>query len=206
MSACPACGEPLYGWLLLQGAENEGPDDSVLLERCERCRLGVAADLAAANPASALLGFARHLADGRLELRVANRASVQASLGGNHWAALEPQRRLYPTPESLPRLAAAAGLETDELHFPLRGRGQGWMWQTILNAFTFHENFARTVRAGTLRPGNSRGRLRFGIDAIVTLVAALPVALVSAPLELTAALLGRGGELVAVARRVDAQP
>jgi hypothetical protein len=38
------------------------------------------------------------------------------------------------------------------------------------------------------------------------LVAALPVALVSAPLELTAALLGRGGELVAVARRVDAQP
>ena len=77
------------------------------------------------------------------------------------------------------------------------------MWQTILNAFTFHENFARDVRAGTLRPGSGRGRLRFGIDAVVTALAALPVALVSAPLELFAALLGRGGELVAVARRTE---
>ena len=77
------------------------------------------------------------------------------------------------------------------------------MWQTILNAFTFHENFARQVRAGTLRPGGARGRLKFGIDAVVTVLAAVPVALVSAPLELVAALLGRGGELVAVARRSE---
>jgi hypothetical protein len=34
-------------------------------------------------------------------------------------------------------------------------------------------------------------------------IAALPVALVSAPLELFAALLGRGGELVAVAKRPE---
>jgi hypothetical protein len=206
MSACPACGEPLYGWLLLGPGENGGPDDSILLERCERCRLGVAASLAPANSAPALLGGARQAPDGRLELRLANRASVQASLGGSHWAALEPQRRLYPTPESLPPLAAAAGLEVEEVRFPRRGQGQAWMWQTILNAFTFHENFARQVRAGTLRPRSSRGRLRFGIDAIVTVLAALPVALVSAPLELIAALVGRGGELVAVARRADTQP
>ena len=75
------------------------------------------------------------------------------------------------------------------------------MWQTILNAFTFHENFARQVRAGTLRPGGAWGRLKFGIDAVVTVLAALPVAIVSAPLELFAAPAGRGGELVAVARR-----
>lgn len=206
MSACPACGEPLYGWLLVGSGDNGGPSDSVVLERCERCRLGVAANLAPVNSTSALLDSARPVSDGRLELRVANRASVQASLGGNHWAALEPQRRLYPTPESLPPLAAAAGLEVEELRFPRRGQGQAWMWQTILNAFTFHENFARKVRAGTLRPGSARGRVRFAIDAIVTVLAALPVALVSAPLELIAALIGRGGELVAVTRRSESQP
>jgi hypothetical protein len=203
MSACPACGEPLFGWLLLGPDPNGNPNDSVLLERCEHCRLGVAADLAAANAPPALLGLAHQVPEGRFELRVANRASVQASLGGNHWAALERQRRLYPTPQSLPPLAAAAGLEIEDLRCPRRGQGQAWMWQTILNAFTFHENFARHVRAGTLRPGSGRGRLRFGIDAIVTVIAALPVALVSAPLELFAALLGRGGELVAVAKRPE---
>jgi hypothetical protein len=200
MSTCPACGEPLFGWLRVESGEDGSPNDSVVLERCERCRLGVAADLAPANSASALLGFARQIPNGRLELRVANRASVQASLGGRHWAALEPKRRLYPTPQSLPELAAAAGLEIEELRCARRGRGQAWMWQTILNAFTFHENFAREVRAGTLHPGGARGRLKFGIDTVVTVLAAVPVAIVSAPLELFAALLGRGGELVAVAR------
>jgi hypothetical protein len=204
MSICPACGEPLYSWLLLGSGKNGSASDSLLLERCERCRLGVAANLVPANSTSAaLLGFARRLSDGRVELRVPNRASVQASLGGGHWAALEPQRRLYPTPASLPSLAAAAGLEIEELRFPRRGRGQAWMWQTMLNAFTFHENFALGVRAGTLRPGSAVGRLRFGIDALITVLAALPVALVSAPLELIAALVGRGGELVAVARRAE---
>ncbi len=204
MSTCPACGEPLFGWLLVESGEDGSPNDSVVLERCERCRLGVAANLAPANSASALLGFARRIPNGRLELRVANRASVQASLGGRHWAALDPKRRLYPTPQSLPELAAAAGLEIEELRCSRRGPGQAWMWQTILNAFTFHENFAREVRAGTLRPAGARGRLKFGIDTVVTVVAAIPVALVSAPLELFAALLGRGGELVAVARQSEA--
>jgi hypothetical protein len=203
MSTCPACGEPLFGWLLVESGEDGSPNDSVVLERCERCRLGVAANLAPANSASTLLGFARQIPNGRLELRVANRASVQASLGGRHWAALEAKRRLYPTPDSLPELAAAAGLQIEELSCARRGRGQAWMWQTILNAFTFHENFARQVRAGTLRPGGARGRLKFGIDTVVTVLAAVPVALVSAPLELFAALLGRGGELVAVARRSE---
>ncbi len=183
--------------------EHGDPNDSTALERCERCGLGVVANLARANSASALLTLARQTSDGRLELRVANRASVQASLGGSHWAALEPDRRLYPTPQSLPALAASAGLEIEDLSWPRRGRGQGWMWQTLVNAFTFNENFARQVRAGTLRPVGAGDRLKFGIDAVVTLLVALPVALVSVPLELCAALAGRGGELVAVAKRSE---
>jgi hypothetical protein len=165
----------------------------------------VAADLDAPDSASELLGSARRISDSKLELRVANRGSVQASLGGQQWAALDPHRRLYPTPESLPRLAAAAGLEIEELRFPRRGRGQAWMWQTILNAFTFHKDFAREVRAGRLRPRGALGRLKFGIDAVVTALIAIPVAIVSAPLELFAALAGRGGELLAVARRSEGQ-
>ncbi len=109
MSACPACGEPLFGWLLVELDGHGSPKDSVVLERCERCRLGAAADLAPADSASALLDSARQIPDGRLELRVANRASVQASLGGNHWAALEPKRRLYPTPQSLPAAGRSRG-------------------------------------------------------------------------------------------------
>jgi hypothetical protein len=200
VKGCPACGEPLFGWLLLESGEQGDPNESLVLERCERCGLGVAADLAPADSVSELLGSAREISDSRLELRVANRASLQAWLGGRHWAALQPRRRLYPTPRSLPALAAAAGLEIEELRSARQGRGQAWMWQTILNAFTFHENFALEVRAGTLRPGGAWSGLRFGIDAVVTVVAALPVALLSAPLELFCALFGRGGELVAVAR------
>jgi hypothetical protein len=206
MSACPACGEPLYGWLVLGQGGDEDPHGQALLERCERCRLGVARNLAPADTTSAVLGCGRQTSDGRLELRVPNRASIQASLGGRHWAALDPGRPLYPTPESLPRLAAAAGLAIEEMRSPRRGRGQAWMWQTILNALTFHENFARRARAGSLRPTSARGRLKFGVDAIVTVLTALPVALVAAPLELCAALAGRGGELVAVAERVEPTP
>jgi hypothetical protein len=199
VTACPACGEPLFGWLLLEPGGQRDPRDAIALERCERCGLGIAADLDAGS-ASELLGSPHRASDGRLELRVANRASLQASLGGRHWAALDPQRPLYPTERSLHTLAAAAGLEIVEVRCARRGRAQAWMWQTILNAFTFHENFALEVRAGTLRPGGSWSRLKFGIDGLVTALVAVPAAIVSVPLELFAALAGKGGELMAVVR------
>ena len=80
------------------------------------------------------------------------------------------------------------------------------MWQTILNSFTFNENFAREARARRLRPGAGRGRLAFAIDTLVTVLAAPVVALVAFPLELIAALAGRGGELIAVAAPADQEP
>jgi len=173
-----------------------------VLERCERCGLGIAAGVGEDDAAAALLGEAHELPGGKLELTVANRASIQATWGGAHWAAVEPGRRIYPTPDSLPALGAAAGLEIEELRFPGWGRGQGWMWQTILNGLTFHDNFAREARVGRLRPTGGAGeRLKFALDVVVTLLAALPAALLSAPLELVAALFRRGGEITAVARR-----
>jgi hypothetical protein len=175
--------------------------ESVLLERCELCGLGIAADLGTAEAAATLLAAADELPGRRLQLRAANRRSVQASLGGSQWAALEPGRRLYLTPQSLRLLALRAGLDVEESGSPAWGRGQAWMWLTIVNALTLNRNFAREVRTGRLRPGGIRRGVSFAIDALVTTVVALPVALLAAPLELLAAVVGRGGELVALAVR-----
>lgn len=200
---CPACGQPLYGWLELP--TRAGP---ALLERCENCRLGLAAGLQSEDVRHELLTHARRRPDGGLEVRVANRDSWQARLGEGNWAALEPGRGLYPTPRSLELLAAKAGLTPVGISSPGWGRGQLWMWQTLVNAFTFEQNFAIGVRAGLIRPsGGLKERLKYGIDALVTVLATPLVLVVSVPLELIAALTGKGGVLVAVASRAgDPQP
>jgi hypothetical protein len=77
------------------------------------------------------------------------------------------------------------------------------MWQTIVNAFTFHDNLAGRIRAGALRPTGSGDRLKLWVDAVITVLTALPVALIAAPLELFAAMAGRSGELVAVVEQSD---
>jgi hypothetical protein len=191
---CPACGQPLYGWL-----ELDTPAGPALLQRCENCRLGLASGLAPEDVSNELLAEARRRPDGRLELEVANRDSVAARLGGQHWAALEPGRGLYPTPDALRLLADKAGLEIVALRSPRRRRALVWMWQTIVNAFTFNENFALKARKGELHPRGSADRLKYGMDTLVTVLAAPLVVLVAVPMELIAAAAGSGGVLVAVA-------
>jgi hypothetical protein len=196
---CPACGQPLYGWLQL-----ETPAGPALLERCENCRLGLAAGLGRDGATNELLASARNLPDGTLEVRVANRDSWQARLGGVNWAGLEPGRGLYPTPRALELLGEQAGLAVVRTEAPRWGIGQLWMWQTIVNAFAFNHNFALDVRAGLIRPTGGLGaRLKYAVDALVTVLATPLILVVSVPLELAAALAGRGGVLVAVASRKD---
>ena len=191
---CPACGQPLYGWLELRT-----PAGPALLERCENCRLGLAAGLTTDDVSHELLAEARRLPEGRLELEVANRDSIAARLGGQNWAALEPGRGLYPTPEALRLLAPKAGLEIVQLSSPRRRRALLWMWQTIVNAFTFNESFALRVRKGELHPRGLAERLKYGLDVLVTVLATPLVLLVAAPMELIAEWAGSGGVLVAVA-------
>jgi hypothetical protein len=149
-----------------------------------------------------LLASARNLPDERLEVQVANRDSWQARLGGINWAGLEPGRGLYPTPRALELLGERAGLTVVRTDWPRWGRGQVWMWQTIVNAFTFNHNFALGVREGLVRPSAGlAARLKYAMDAVVTVLATPLVVLVSVPLELVAALAGKGGVLVAVASR-----
>jgi hypothetical protein len=205
----------MYGWVKVESRESA---ESFVVDRCEACGLGVThklttharadgngrppialADLPrSSDPDATLESAASGLRAGEsVELRAPNRDSLQAALGGDQWAALElPAQRLHITPRSLDLLLEPHGLEVTRRRYPAFGRNQLWMWQTLLNGFTFHSNFARDALRGRLTPRSARSVPSFAIDAIVSKLGALPVALISIPLELVAALARRGGELV----------
>ncbi len=199
---CPLCGRPLYPWIALPRREaeasvglplSEPPGAERILERCEGCgcALEQGVEIDAASEWAALRS-------GPDTVRMPNRASLQAAIGVQGWAALpEAPGDLLLTPRSLSLLAEKAGREIGALRTPPSGRAQVWMWQTLLNGLTFHPNFLRRVRAGRLRPSNARNRLAFAADSVVTALAGPLALLVSAPLELLAALFRRGGEIEA---------
>jgi hypothetical protein len=210
---CPLCGEQLYGWVALPPAGNAvvgvpiAEREARVIDRCENCGVAVergrAIELAAEWEAVCRPGEA-----GARRISVPNRESVQAWIGEAGWAGIDlyPGRLLH-TPASLELLAERNGQVLEGRRTPLSRAAQAGMWQTLLNGLTFHANFAREVRAGRLRPGTARSRVRFWIDAVVTVLGAPLVLLVSVPLELGAAVGRRGGELTATARRNrSAQP
>ena len=166
-----------------------------LLMRCESC--GVALEEGhAPDPRAewaALLGTAE---DG--EVSIPNRASLQATIGMDGWAAIDASPgRLLLTPRSLECLAERADAVVGAVRTPVTGRGQAWMWQTLLNGLTLQPNFAREVAARELTFSTARSRWRFAIDAMVTVLAAPLVLLVSIPLELAAVVARRGGVIAA---------
>lgn len=170
-----------------------------VLERCEDCGVAVEAGPQEIDLEAELESLPQGPGDA---VATPNRASWQASLGGEGWAAIDERPgRLLLTPRSLALLAERTGRELADVGFTRFGPNQRRMWQTLLNGLTFHPNFAREVRAGRLAPSNARGRVSFAVDCLVTVLAAPLVVLVSVPLELIAALAHRGGELVAVPRR-----
>lgn len=184
---CPLCGEPLYGWT--------APDPRRVLDRCENCGVvverGVAVDLASEW---------RALGNGPT-VTVPNRGSLQATIGLDGWAALGlASGELVLTRSSLELLAERNGAGIESASTPPTRRAQAWMWQTLLNGLTFHDNFAREWRAGRLRPASATSRPRFYVDLVVTVLAAPLVALVSVPLELGASVFGHGSELRAKVR------
>jgi hypothetical protein len=179
-TAAASVGMPLDG----------GPELERVVDRCENCGLAVERGAEIDLPAEwRAVGAAA-----RGGVGTPNRASLQAWIGVEGWAGFDRAAgRLLLTPTSLGLLAERNGEVVDRVRTPVSRRGQAWMWQTLLNGLTFHPNFAREVRAGRLRPRTSRGSLRFAADAVVTVLGAPLVALLSVPLELVAALLRRGG-------------
>ena len=142
----------------------------------------------------------------RLAFRAANAASLQAWLGAENWAALRPRRRtgIRTDPAArAPLLLARRGLRDPAVRH-LAGPGMASMWQTLLNLLTFHRDFASEAVSGRLRPGTGRGRAAFWTDAVVTVLAAIPTALIAVLLEGGAVLARRGGVIEIEAERLPA--
>ncbi len=177
---CPACGEPLFGWI------DSRPGLAGPVRRCESCGLGVVGQSDGVEEALAALD--REVRGGRI--RIADRAGFSAWLGGAGWAGLEPGSRYLFTVESVRRLLA----NRDQVIAGSRwspGAGIALMWQTVLNGFTF----GRNVTAGALGKGQpvpAERRWQRRLDALISVVVAIPALLVAIPLELTAATARRG--------------
>jgi hypothetical protein len=178
---CPACGEPLFGWV----GERRGLGGVV--SRCESCGLGVVGGPGSAEEALRELD---RLEAGDGAFRIANRASVAASLGGAGWTSLAPGARYLFTVDAVQRLVAVR----DQVVVGRRwapADGIASMWQTVLNSVTFGHNVALGAlgRAEAV-PAERRWQRR--LDALISVVLAVPAMAIAAPLELCGAAVGRG--------------
>jgi hypothetical protein len=180
---CPACGEPLFGWIDLR-AGLAGP-----VSRCESCGLGVVAGPGSTE--DALRGLDA-LTDGG-SIRIANRGGFAAWIGGAGWPGLEPGARYLYTAEAVRRLAA----HRDQVVSSSRwapGAGIATMWQTVLNGFTFGRNVALgALGRGAAAPAGKRWQRR--MDAWISVIVAVPAFLFALPMELIAAACRRGAAL-----------
>lgn len=186
---CPACGKPLFVWVETEGW---GPREDQVIDRCENCRLAVARDAVpdAEDAIAELLGAS---GNGRHVFRAPNASSLQAWLGAENWAALRPgDGGLKPSPRSAELLLAKRGLAVGRIRH-VATAGMASMWQTLLNLLTFHRDFASEALSGRLRPGSGRGRAAYAIDVMVTILAAIPTAILAVLLEGGAVLARRGG-------------
>jgi ribosomal protein L37AE/L43A len=199
---CPACGEPLFVWIETYGY---GTREDQVIDRCENCGLVVrrGAIPTPEDAAQTLLSDSKRR-DDRVAFHAANAASLQAWLGAENWAALRPGGHgIEPTPRAASLLLARRGLETSRIRH-LAGPGMASMWQTLLNLLTFHRDFASEAASGRLRPGTGRGRGAFWTDAVVTVLAAIPTALIAVLLEGGAVVARRGGVIEVEAEQLPA--
>lgn len=178
---CPACSEPLFGWI------DDRPGLAGPVSRCESCGLGVVGD--GGGPADALRELDR-LGEPERGARIANRGGFAAWIGGAGWSGLERGARYLFTVESVRRLVA----HRDQVVASRRwspGAGIATMWQTILNGFTFGRNVALgALGRGPAVPAERPWQRR--LDALISIVVAIPALLAATPLELTAAAFHRG--------------
>jgi hypothetical protein len=177
---CPACGEPLFGWIGLR------PGLAGAVRRCESCGLGVVGQPGSLEEA---LGALDDLG-GEGTARIASRQAFSTWLGGAGWAALEPGTRYLFTVESVRRLVASRDQVVRRARWS-PGAGIAIMWQTILNGLTFGRNLAlgalgRSAAVPAARPWQRH------LDAAISIAAAIPALIVAVPLELTAAATRRG--------------
>jgi hypothetical protein len=177
---CPACGEPLFGWLSARPGLR-GP-----VSRCESCGLGVIGG--PGTPEEVLRELGRH--GGDANPRIANRGSFAASLGNAGWAGLEPDARYLFTVESVRRLVARRDQVVKSRRWA-PAAALAATWQTLLNSVTFGHNVALgTFGRGEAAKATHRWQRR--IDGLASIVLAIPALLIAIPIELAGGVLGRG--------------
>jgi len=177
---CPACGEPLFGWL------DARPGLAGPVARCESCGLGVVGGSAGAEEALQELDRLRRDAGPR----IANRAGFACSLGGAGWAGLEPGSRYLFTLEAVRRLIARRDQVVKASRW-VPGASFAATWQTLLNSVTFGRNVALAALGhGRAAPAGRRWQRR--IDAFVSVVVAIPALIVAVPIELCGGIFKRG--------------
>jgi hypothetical protein len=179
---CPACGEPLFGWLSARPGLR-GP-----VRRCESCGLGVAGE--PGGPEEALRELDRLGRDG---VRIANRASFSASLGSAGWAGLETGAHYLFTVESVRRLVARRDQVVKSRRWA-PAASLATTWQTLLNSVTFGHNVALGA-LGRGEAAKASERWQRQIDALASIVLAIPALLVAIPIELAGGIAGRGAVL-----------
>jgi hypothetical protein len=177
---CPACGEPLFGWV----GEKRGLPGPV--RRCESCGLGVVGAPGGAEEALRELEALR----ARGSLRIVNRGSFAAALGDAGWSGLWPEAKYLFTVESVRRLVAHRDQVVKSRRW-LPGASLAATWQTLLNSVTFGHNVALgALRGEPAMPAPEPWQRR--IDALASVVLALPALVVAIPVEVAGGLSGRG--------------
>ena len=177
---CPACGEPLFGWIA------ERPGLSGPARRCESCGLGV---LGEPEGAEAALRELDALRDGDT-IRIENRASYACSLGGAGWSGLHPGESHLFTVEAVRRLIARRDQVVKKRRWlPLASLAA--TWQTLLNSVTFGRNIALgAIKGAPAAPAAEPWQRR--IDALASVVLAIPALLIAVPVELAGGIFRRG--------------
>jgi len=159
------------------------------VSRCENCGLGVVGD--AGGEEEALQALESLKRDGRL--RIENRASFAAALGGAGWAGLQPGAHYLFTVEAVRRLVA----NRDQVIARQRwapALGLRISWQTLLNSLTFGHNAAfGALGWGKATPAKRPWQRR--IDTLISIVLAIPAGLVALIIELAGAAIGRGAAI-----------
>lgn len=177
---CPACGEPLFGWI----AEKDGLAGPV--RRCESCGLGVVGSPAGPDEALRELDT---LQTGETIL-IANRGSLACWLGSAGWSGLQPQARHLFTLEAVRRLVARRDQVVKSRRWQ-PGASLAATWQTLLNSVTFGHNVALgALDKAPAMPAGAPWQRR--IDALASVVLAIPALIFAVPIELAGAACGRG--------------
>jgi len=181
---CPACGEPLFGWLAPQ------PGLAGAVSRCESCGLGVVGG--EPDPQEALQELDR-LREGE-SLRIANRTSFACALGNAGWAGLTPGSRYLFTVESVRRLIARRDQVVASCRW-VPGASVMATWGTLLNSVTFGHNVALAALGGgaVAAPADKPWKRR--IDALASIVLAIPAMIIALPIELAGGASRRGAVL-----------